>query len=275
MSQIAQSSVQNLLLRSIPAAEFETIQAHMEWIDFDLGDVLCEPKQKIQHALFIEDGVCSVIAVNKIGASIETGLVGKEGFLGASILLNIHHSSHQLVAHGVGRALKIPFQNLTEALGSCQRLNTILLHFIHTFNLQIAHTALANAYYTIEQRLARWLLMAQDRLGAAQFRVTHEFLAVRLAVRRSSVTAALHLLEGKHVIRSTRSQVRIISRAGLEEVAAGSYGTPEDEYENLICRMRRPTHEFDQPELEPPKGKRTDTDIGQPFRLLLNRASTN
>lgn len=241
----------NLLLQSLPEDELAALQPHFERVELKLGQILADPKTPIEHVFFPIDGICSVIAVNNNGIHIEAGLIGREGFHGASVLLRVDHSAYQVIVQGAGRALKISVKNLIAATRTCETLNTVLLRFLHTFHLQTAHTSLANGHYKVEQRLARWLLMYQDRLGAVQIPITHEFLSLMLAVRRSSVTEALHLLEGKHVIRSTRGQVKIVSRAGLEEVAAGSYGTPEEEYERLICPMRKPDrHEYDPPQVE-------------------------
>ncbi|MBC8037408.1 MAG: winged helix-turn-helix domain-containing protein, partial [Rhizobiales bacterium] len=118
--------------------------------------------------------------------------------------------------------------------------NTLLLRFIHNFTVQTAHSALANGHHTIEERLARWLLMCHDRVGANEFEMTHQFLAIMLAVRRSGVTEALNILEGKSIIQSTRGRIEILSRSRLERAAGGSYGVPEEDYERLISPMRQP-----------------------------------
>ena len=112
-------------------------------------------------------------------------------------------------------------------------MRRILLRFAHVFMIQIASTTLADGRYGVEKRLARWLLMCQDRLGES-LPLTHDFLALMLGVRRPSVTDALHTLEGKLLIRSERSLVTIRNRAGLTELAGSSYGLPEAEYRRLI-----------------------------------------
>ncbi len=239
MSQINQSSVQNLLLIALPPPQFAVIQPHLEWVDLNLRDILSEPNELVEHAYFPVEGICSIIAVNPAGVRIETGLIGKEGFLGASLLLKVDHAPYQTIVQAEGRALRMSPKNLMAAITTCAALNTALLHFVHTFNLQIAHTALANGHYTIEQRLARWLLMCHDRVGANIFSMTHQFLAVMLAVRRSGVTEALHVLEGQKIIESTRGHVTVLSRSLLEKAAGGSYGVPETEYERLISPMRK------------------------------------
>lgn len=118
------------------------------------------------------------------------------------------------------------------------------MHYIHAFGTQTSHTALSNAKHTIEERLARWLLMGHDRIDGDEIGLTHEFLALMLAVRRPSVTTALHILEGMRLVRNTRGCVVIRDRAGLEALAADAYGIPEAEYERIIGPLqRRPAHD--------------------------------
>ena len=113
----------------------------------------------------------------------------------------------------------------------------LLLNYVHTCELQLAQSALANARYSVYERLARWLLMVHDRMDGDDLPLTHEFLSIMLGVRRSGVTDQIHLLEGIHAIKATRGNVQVRDRSKLEEIAAGCYGIPEKEYERLIgCR---------------------------------------
>jgi hypothetical protein len=113
------------------------------------------------------------------------------------------------------------------------------MRFIHLFTIQTAQTALANGRCTVDERLARWLLMCHDRVESNEFPITHEFLSVMLAVRRSSVTDALHVLESTRLIQSRRGSVKILNRPELELAAGGAYGVPESEYERLISPLPR------------------------------------
>jgi CRP-like cAMP-binding protein len=109
----------------------------------------------------------------------------------------------------------------------------LVLKYLHAFNIQVSYTALANARFSIYERLSRWLLMCHDRLGE-DLGLTHQFLSIMLGVRRSGITDQLHLLEGIGAIRSTRGNIRILDRSKLEDIAGGSYGVAEREYERLI-----------------------------------------
>ena len=120
-------------------------------------------------------------------------------------------------------------------------VNVLFLNYVHCCDIQLAQSALANGRYNMHERLARWLLMCHDRLAGHDLPRTHEFLALMLGVRRSGVTNELHVIEGLRAIRSTRANVRILNRERLEEIAGGSYGVPEKEYERLIgLPIRRP-----------------------------------
>lgn len=132
----------------------------------------------------------------------------------------------------------MPVAAFQGAVAQSASLRTLLLRFAQVLGIQTAYTALSNAVHHVDERLARWLLMAHDRVDGESLGLTHEFMSIMLAVRRPSVTTALHVLEGNGFIRSERSCVIIRNRAALEEFAGDSYGVPEAEYERLIGPMR-------------------------------------
>ena len=229
----------NLLLASLPAVHRKALAVDLERVDLHFKEVICKPNARDSYAYFPVQGVCSVIAVNPDKIEIETGVIGREGFIGTWMVLYSDHSPYEVVVQAKGRALRVPRAKLLETFEALPLVRMTLLRFVHTFNLQTAHTALANGYCTIEQRLARWILMSQDRLCSIDMPITHEFLARMLAVRRSGITDALHILEGKNAIRSTRGNVHIKDRSALEIIAKGAYGFPEAEYERLLGPLDR------------------------------------
>jgi CRP-like cAMP-binding protein len=135
-------------------------------------------------------------------------------------------------AAGAGWRLKVA--DLRRAMEQSPSLHQALLHFAHIFSVQTAHTALANGRANIEERLARWLLMAQDRLHTDQLPLTHEFLAIMLGVRRPGVTVALKLLENDGLVSGTRGVITVLNRDGLKQRANGAYGAPEAEMRRLF-----------------------------------------
>jgi CRP-like cAMP-binding protein len=141
--------------------------------------------------------------------------------------------SHVIV-QAEGRALRITKNDFRKAMTGSPILLATLLRFIHVFMVQISQSAIANGHNTIAERLARWMLMYQDRAAAPEFTITHEFLAVMLAVRRSGVTEALNDLEGRNLIRAKRGRITVLDREGLMAIAGGAYGVPEKEYKRLL-----------------------------------------
>jgi CRP-like cAMP-binding protein len=133
-----------------------------------------------------------------------------------------------------GSGLSIPAELLERVLRQHPEDSDLLLRYVQSCELQLAHSALANARYEMPQRLARWLLMSHDRIRVSDLPLTHEFLSVMLGVRRPGVTDQVHILEGSGIIKATRGNIRILDRARLEELAGGSYGIPEREYERLV-----------------------------------------
>lgn len=231
---ISQSSVENRLLAQLPKADFDALAPGLELIDLPAKKILHEPNEPVEHAYFPTAGICSVIAENAEGVRSETGVIGKEGFVGIPIVLFAGSTPAQVVVQVDGRGLRMAKEGLQSAMSKSPALLSILLRFTHIFSVQTSQTAVANSHYTINQRLARWLLMCQDRTNSHGFTMTHDFISIMLAVRRSGVTEALNELEGLGIVRTTRAHISIVKRRLLEEIAGGAYGVPEQEYRRLI-----------------------------------------
>lgn len=221
----------NGLLRTLPEKDAALIRSRAELVTLDQDQTLFESKKPITNVYFFESGLSSeVVFATK---SIEVGCIGHEGCSGVPVLLGVDSSPHKAFMQAGGTALRIASADLTELIDNNRAIRELLLRYAHVFMIQIAATALADGRYDIEQRLARWLLMCQDRLGD-ELPLTHDFLSVMLGVRRPSVTDALHKLEGNRAIRAERALITVRDRAALEEKAGDSYGIPEAEYRRLI-----------------------------------------
>ncbi len=155
--------------------------------------------------------------------------------IGTVLLLGADRSPHRTIVQVAGSGISIPADVFVDALAASHTLQRFLLLFVQTQMVQIASTALANGRFKLEERLARWVLMMDDRTESDRFITTHEFLAIMLGVRRAGVTVALHALEGMGLIRSNRSELVIVDREGLKELAQESYGTAEREYQRLMA----------------------------------------
>jgi len=151
-------------------------------------------------------------------------------------LLGGDRSPHSTYIQAVGSARRIAADALREAVQESPTLARLLLNYVQSFMVQTAHTAVANARGRLPERLARWLLMAQDRIGGNTLPLTHEFLALMLGVRRAGVTETLHVLTRRRLIKPSRGQIEVLNRKGLESVAGGYYGLPEREYQRLMAQ---------------------------------------
>ncbi|MCO4318824.1 Crp/Fnr family transcriptional regulator [Phyllobacterium sp. 21LDTY02-6] len=234
MTIIDPSAVQNYLLRKLPIEAFHFLSPVMKIVDLPLKRVLVETNQPNSHVFFIEQGLASVVASTGDDESIEVGHVGYEGVSGAHIVLRADRTPNRTFMQVEGIGVSVPVVELEQMFERFNMARELFLKYVHTAELQLAHSALANARYNMQERLARWLLMCHDRLRVNDLALTHEFLALMLGVRRSGVTNEIHVLEGMHAIKATRGNIRIVDRSRLEEIAGGCYGVPEREYERLI-----------------------------------------
>lgn len=187
-----------------------------------------------ETACFLESGLASVVATNSDDESVEIGHVGYEGMAGAHVFLKVGQTPNRTFMQVEGHGISVPVFALLSMAQRIPSTNDLLLRYVHCCDLQLAHSALANARYNMPERLARWLLMCHDRLRSSDLPLTHEFLSLMLGVRRAGVTNEIHILEGVHAIKATRGNIRILDRPKLEDMAGGSYGVPEHEYERLI-----------------------------------------
>lgn len=234
MAHPQQSALRNRLLKAFPCEDFSRVAPHLQAVDLPLQEVLIRPDQPAEFLYFPEDGICSITASGSDGR-VEVGLVGREGAVGVVPILSgggrvPHHHFVQVpgLAHRIGAA------PLSDAFEESAPLRRLLLRYLQVELVQARQTAFANASFTIEARLARWLLMCHDRIDGDEVLVKHEFLAMMLGVQRSGVTLALQNLEGAGRIRSRRGCITVLDRTLLEDLADASYGVPEAEYARLI-----------------------------------------
>jgi len=233
-----QSTCGNRLLRALLPADYRLLEPALTYVVLERGQPLVQPDKEIEDGYFLTSGLSSIVAIAGENHGIEVGLSGRDGLVGIPLLLDCDRTPHRIFMQVSGAALMIGAEALKQAVDASPTLRKLLLRYVQAFATQTAYTALSNAVHTIEERLARWLLMSQDRQDGDEIPLTHEFLALMLGVRRPSVTVALHSLEGLGFIRSTRGLVTIRRRPELEEFAGTAYGTPEAEYERLIGPMR-------------------------------------
>lgn len=231
---IEQIAVRNRLLGYLSPADFKLLALALEPVELDRDYVLVTPNKPIEYVYFIEYGMVSVVAEKADGRSIEVGVYGRDGMGATTVLLGSDQTPHHQYMQIGGSGFRIKTEEFLKIVDQSATLRNMMLRFVHVFMTQTAQSALVNGSSIIEERLARWVLMCQDRLDSMEFPITHDFLSMMLGVRRSSVTDAIHLLEGDLLIKATRGNIRILDRERLERAAGASYGVPESEYRRLI-----------------------------------------
>ncbi|HEX4784758.1 MAG TPA: Crp/Fnr family transcriptional regulator [Candidatus Sulfotelmatobacter sp.] len=220
----AGKAVSNAILLAIPEIEFNAIRPHLQFILLPQRSLLQEANEKLEDVYFLNQGMVSLVFTTQKGESVEVGVVGNEGFTPIPVAAGLRRSPHRGVMQIGGDGFKISVSDLEAALSSNPVLHNRLNRYAAIYGLQVAQTAGCNRLHDIEQRLSRWLLLAQDRVGSGLLRITHDFLAMMLGTDRPSVSLAAAELQRKKIIEYTRGSVRILNRKKLERSACECYG---------------------------------------------------
>lgn len=231
---MSQSTTSNQLLRALSATDLALLGT-LDPVKIDLKEVLEPAGSAIEFVYFIESGFVSIVADAEGADPVEIGLVGPEGMTGLAVVLGDTQSPFETFVQGRGAALKASAAQVHSALSESDTLRALFLRYARSFLTQVATTAATNARCTIESRLARWLLMIEDRMGE-NYPMTHDLLSVMLAVHRPGVTLALQALEGNGFIKATRGHIQIVDRKGLMGATHGAYGLAEKEQRRLMFR---------------------------------------
>jgi CRP-like cAMP-binding protein len=228
------TNYRNQLLNRLSADDRELLRPHLVAVDLDLFDVLEEPDERIKQVYFIESGFASVVAESAAKKQIEIGLVGREGVTGTAVILGTGSSPHQTYVQVAGSAMRMSAPKLRAAMKASESLAALLLRYVHAFIVQTTRTAFANASGHADERLARWLLMADDRCDDNVVPLTHAFLSIMLGIRRTGVTQALNHLQDDGMISAGRGRIDVLDRTALKRKANAFYGVAEAEYRRLI-----------------------------------------
>ena len=196
---------------------------HLEEVDLPVRRPLEGRKKRIDHVYFMKSGIASVVANGGSKPSIEVGIIGREGMTGIAIVLGHDRAVHETYMQMPGKGLRIRADDLRKAMEKSPSLQNALKRFVHAFLMQTTSTALANGRSKIEERLARWLLMAHDRVDGSKLQLTHEFLGLMLGVQRPGVTVAVRALVRAGMITTQRSSITIVDRKALEKSSNGTY----------------------------------------------------
>jgi len=208
--------------------------AGCETVHLAFADVLYTPGEAIDHVYFPTGSFISLIMPIDASCSLEVGLVGDEGMFGVPLVLGVDVSPVRAVVQGAGSALRIDAARFRRELGHSQPLQRRMDRYAVVRYTQLAQTAACTRFHVVESRLARWLLMTQDRAHATSFHITQEFLALMLGVRRVGVTTAASSLQQRRLIRYSRGNIRVLDRSGLKAASCGCYKADRDSYARIL-----------------------------------------
>jgi CRP-like cAMP-binding protein len=217
----------NRILSRLSREDFALLEPHLQAVDLPVRKPLEARKKRIDQVYFIESGFASVVANGTKKPSIEVGIIGREGMTGLAIIMGHDRAQHETYIQVAGRGLRIAAAKLRVADERSTTLHRAMLRYAHAFLLQTTTTALANGRSNIEERLARWLLMADDRIDGDDLPLTHEFLGLMLGTHRPGVTIAVQALEKHGLIAARRGSITILDRKGLKKNSNGTYAPPE------------------------------------------------
>lgn len=225
-------SVQNEILLSLPTKECAALLSELEFMPMNAYDLLNEMGETIEFCYFMNSGMTSILTVMSDGKGVEVGLTGKEGFIGLPVIVGLKTSPTRAVVQITGSAFRLSTEKLKEALAKCPQLGKRLNRYSQELAMQATQVAACNRIHNVEERLARWLLMSQDRVGGEIVPLTQEFLSHMLGTRRASVTVAAGTLQKAGLIKYARGSVTIVNRSALEDAACECYGNISRQSQN-------------------------------------------
>ena len=217
--------------RLIPPEEYEHLRPHLKPVELKSGHVLQEVGAPIEHVYFPQGSMISLISDTAAGESVEVGVIGYEGMLGLSLVLGVDRSPYRALVQYPDGAMRMEAQALRDGFKRGGALHDLLLRFTQGLWLQTSQVAACNRLHSVSERLARWILMSQDRCRCDDLPFTHEFLALMLGVRRAGVTEAAIILQAEGYIKYSRGRIQILDRAGLELFACPCYPIVKAEFD--------------------------------------------
>jgi len=220
----------NRLLEALPGIDLRRVLAQCETVELAFAEVLYTPSERLSHVYFPLKSFISVIMPIDGSSSLEVGLIGNEGMFGIPLALGVDVSPVRAVVQGAGSALRMVAASFSRELRRSPALQREMDRYVFVHLSQLAQTAGCTRFHVVEARLARWLLMTQDRAQANAFHITQEFLALMLGVRRVGVTKAAGSLQDRKLIRYSRGNITVLDRRGLKAAACGCYKADRESY---------------------------------------------
>ncbi len=228
MSPAKSPSVSNRLLAALPKKDYQNLLRNLEEIPLVLGEIIYQPNAFVSDVYFPNSGIISLLAADNERATLEVGLVGKEGMVGLGVFLGVDSSLNRAVVQGVGSAMKMKSASFQKECSNWA-FSRVLRRYSHSVLTQIQQAAVCNQFHSVNARLARWLLMTHDRMGDDEFQLTQEFLSNMLGVRREGVSKAASELQKGKMITYSRGRLKVLDRPGLEAASCSCYRIISDE----------------------------------------------
>ncbi len=224
----------NDLLASLPDDDWRRLSPQLERVDLPLGMVLCEANATLSHAYFPTTAIVSLLYELTNGATAEIAIVGKDGFVGISMVMGGGSTPSRAVVQSAGEGFRLNAQAIKEAFEQSVPVMHLLLRYTQALITQMAQTAVCNRHHSVDQQLCRWLLLSIDRLQGSELIMTQELIANMLGVRREGVTEAAHNLQDAGLIRYSRGHITVLDRPGLEKRTCECYAVVKKEAERLL-----------------------------------------
>jgi CRP-like cAMP-binding protein len=232
----AGKQVMNKVLLAAPDNEFDLMRADLTYIDLPSHLSLHEPTQDIQFVYFPNGGMVSQVVVTKDGRTVEVGVVGKEGYVGSGLASGLSRSSVREIIQIAGDGFRMMGNALDRILRSAPQLHVLLNRHTGLQGMQVAQTAACNRLHDIQQRLSRWLLMTQDRVGSGMLPITHDFIATMMGTDRTTVSLAAAVMQKNGIIDYVRGAVKIVNRRKLEKSSCECYSVIQQLEDELGLR---------------------------------------
>jgi CRP-like cAMP-binding protein len=224
----------NAILNALSESRLAQLLPKLKSVELELGRVLYEPEQSIDYVYFPTAGIISLLAAFQDGATAEAGVIGTEGMLGTPVVLGAETTPHQALVQVSGHAMRMAARDLTAEVENDGSLLKSMLRYTNAMFIQVAQTAACNGLHTIEQRLARCLLLTHDRVRGDEFVLTQEFLSRMLGVRRAGVSVAANNLKQSGMIDYRRGNVTVLDRKGVEHTSCECYEAVKQEYDRYL-----------------------------------------
>jgi CRP-like cAMP-binding protein len=228
--------VNNKVLLATPENEYDLMRPDLTYVDLPHHLSLHEPTQKVEFVYFPNRGMVSQVVVTKDGRTVEVGVVGSEGYVGAGLAVGLSRSSVREIVQIAGDGFRMMGNALERILRSAPQLQAMLNRHAGLQGMQVAQTAACNRLHDIQQRLSRWLLMTQDRVHSGVLPITHDFIATMMGTDRSTVSLAASVLQKKGIIEYVRGAVKVVNRRKLQNAACECYGVIQQFEDDLGLR---------------------------------------